>query len=57
MSDQILGQPEQGSYNLESDGEKNLFQPGSGKSWNNFFGELKSHGIFSLHNPCFLSPK
>ena len=44
------------SYSLENHGKKYFFQPGFGKSWNNFLGSLKvmeSHGTFSLYNPCF----
>ena len=38
--------------------KKYLFQPGSGKSWNSFWGELNGSGrIFSLHNPCFFVSK
>ena len=41
----------QGSCSVKSHGKKVLESPGI------TFGELKSHEIFSLHNPCFFVSK
>ena len=57
MSGQILGQPEQGSYNLESDGEKIFFNQGLESPGTTFLGSLKVMEFFLciIHVFCLQS--